>query len=212
MASSQTNETNQQKDFQDLEKDALKEISLEIIKSDLQKSLSQLHQKNMAEVGNTISIIKEDCRREIQEGIKRNLQGQLEKHFQKVVQSCQSNISELISPLIRRTEQDLNSLNMKVTQTNNLCDEIQKKYSFRWGKPFLITLFSCILTGAFVCILLILIQFSPLAVFLMNKETRDIYNSGLRWKEIKREMAVYKPTPPGNSQNEGQHSAKMKKK
>ncbi len=212
MTSSQKSETNQQKDFQDLEKEALKEISLEVIKSDLLQSLSQLHQKNMAEVGNTISIIKEDCRKEIQEGIKKHIQEQLEEQFQKVVQSCQSNISELISTLIRRTEQDLNNLNMKVTQTNNLCDEIQKKYSFRWEKPFLITLFSCILTGAFVCIILILLQFSPLAVFLMNKETREIYNMGLRWKEIKSEMAAYKPKNSEKAQNEGRSSAKIKKK
>ncbi len=39
-------------DFSALEKEALKETSLEIIKSELQKSLRELHQKNMTNVAN----------------------------------------------------------------------------------------------------------------------------------------------------------------
>lgn len=212
MTSSQKTQTTLDKGFKDLEKEALKEISLEIIKSDLQKSLSQLHQKNMEEVGKKISIIKEDCAKKVQEGIKQHLKEQLEERFQNVVQSCQTDISNLISSLLKHAEQDLNSLNTKVSQTNALCDEIQKKYSFRWDKPFLITTFSCILTGAFVCIILILLQFSPLAVFLMNKQTREIYNSGLYWEEIKRQMVTHEPEISSKTQKEAQKRSKLQKK
>lgn len=212
MTSSQKSETILNKEFQNLEKEALKEISLEVIKSDLLQSLDQLHQKERKELEKSNTAIAVRCVKEIQEGIKKQLREQIEEHFQKVVQSCQSDISVLVAPLLRQTELDLNSLNSKVSQTNKLCDEIQKKYAFRWEKPFLITLFSCILTGAFICIILILLQFSPLSVFLMNKETREIYNMGLRWKEIKREMASYKPKDSEKTQNDDRYSAKMKKK
>lgn len=116
---------------------------------------------------------------------------QLEERFQKVVQDCQSDIFKLIAPLLKRAEQDVSNLNNTVKTTNVLCQEIQEKYSFRWDKPFLITIFFCILTGAFVSMILILLQTSPIAVFLMNKQTREIYNSGLYWQEIKRQMATY---------------------
>ena len=61
------NQTN--KEFLNLEKEALKEISLEIIKSDLQKSLQQEHQKQREELEKRLSTIEERCRKEIREGI-----------------------------------------------------------------------------------------------------------------------------------------------
>lgn len=215
MTQSQTNDTNLKKDFNDLEKEALKEISLEIIKSDLQNSLSQLHQKNMAEVGNKISIIKEDCAKEIREGIKKHIQEQLEEHFQKVVQSCQTDISQAIAPLLRRAEQDLDSLNTTVSQTNMLCDVIQKKYSFRWEKPFLLLFGATIATGALIGVILFLFQTSPVAVFLMNEKTRRIYDSGLYWMEIKKRMLTdetLKAQKSSHSAKAGQKPSKPQKK
>lgn len=70
MTLSQTNEANLKKDFEYLEKEALKEISLEIIKSDLLKSLSELHQGNRKELEKSITAIEVRCAKEIQEGIK----------------------------------------------------------------------------------------------------------------------------------------------
>lgn len=201
MTSSQTNETNLKKDFQNLEKEALKEISLEIIKSDLQKSLSQLHQKNMGKVGNKLSIIKEDCRKEIQEGIKKHIQEQLEEHFQNVIQSCQTDISNLIDPILRRAEQDLNSLNNKVSQTNTLCAEIQKKYAFRWEKPFLILILGTSLSGALMGLILFFLQVPFVSVLLMNEKIRAIHEIGVntivdrRDREIRELHAQSTPVP-----------------
>ena len=64
-------------DFSLLEKEALKEISLDIIKSDLQKSLGELHRESMADVTNRISTIKAKCVKEIQEGLEKNIHSQL---------------------------------------------------------------------------------------------------------------------------------------
>ena len=64
---SQKNQTN--KEFLNLEKEALKEISLEIIKSDLQKFLQQAHQKEMEKLEKRISTIEERCVQEIQDVI-----------------------------------------------------------------------------------------------------------------------------------------------
>ena len=54
-------------DFLSLEKEVLKEISLDIIKSDLQKILNQLHQKSMKDVTSQSSMIETRYVKEVQE-------------------------------------------------------------------------------------------------------------------------------------------------
>src|SRR3990167_1475406 len=68
-------------DFSALEKEALKEISLDIIKSDLKISLTQLHQKNMKEVKEEIAAIEERCAQEIKDGLETQLQKKLKVQF-----------------------------------------------------------------------------------------------------------------------------------
>jgi len=180
------NQTN--KEFFNLEKEALKEISLEIIKSDLQKFLQQMHQKEREELEKRISTIEERCGHEIREGIDTHLHRQLTEHFRKVVQSCQGDISAAMTPLLKRAEQDVSNLNNTVRTTNTMCHEIQEKYSFRWEKPFLLLFGGTILTGAVTGVILFLLQTSPIAVFLMNKETRRVYDSGLYWIDLKKRI------------------------
>ena len=99
------NQTNKEtnKAFLNLEKEALKEISLEIIRSDLLKFLQQAHQKKREELEKRIATIEERCAHEIREGIDAHLHRQLTEHFRKVVQSCQDDISTAMSPLLKQT-------------------------------------------------------------------------------------------------------------
>ncbi len=69
-------------------------------------------------------------------------------------------------------------LHAAVNKTRVLCQDIQEKYNFRWGKPFLILIISTALTGALMGMTLFLMQVKPLAVFMMNEETRRIYDRG----------------------------------
>lgn len=179
------------KEFLNLEQEALKEISLEIIKSDLQNFLQQTQQKEREELEKRIATIEERCRTEIREGIDTHLHRQLTEHFRKVVQSCQGDISTAMSPLLKRAEQDISNLNNTIRATNTLCHEIQEKYSFRWEKPFLILLGATTATGALIGVILFLLQTSPIAVFLMNKETRRVYDSGLYWMDLKKKMQLH---------------------
>jgi len=183
-----TTQTQTNKEFLNLEKEALKEISLEIIKSDLQKFLHQMHQKEREELEKRISTIEDRCAHEIQEGIDTHLHRQLTEHFRKIVQSCQGDISAAMTPLLKRTEQDISNLNNTVGTTNTLCHEIQEKYSFRWEKPFLLLFGATIATGVLIGVVLFLLQTSPVAVFLMNEETRRVYDSGLYWMDLKKRM------------------------
>ncbi|OJW51760.1 MAG: hypothetical protein BGO67_05440 [Alphaproteobacteria bacterium 41-28] len=178
-------------DFTDLEKEALKEISLDIIKSDLQQSLKKLHQGQMDEVAKKISDIKEQCVKEIRENLEKNVKTQLETHFQKVVQSCQTDISKALSPFIKSAEQDINSLNNAVSKAHSICQSIQEKYAFRWDKPFFTIIISTAMTGAFMSLILFLMQTSPLAVFLMNTKTREIYNAGVQKMESDKRLQDY---------------------
>lgn len=210
---SQTDQTNKEtnKEFLNLEKEALKEISLEIIKSDLQKFLQQAQQKQREELEKRISTIEERCAHEIREGIDAHLQRQLTEHFRKVVQSCQGDISAAMSPLLKRAEQDISNLNNTVRTTNTLCHEIQEKYSFRWEKPFLILLGATIATGALIGVILFLLQTSPVAVLLMNKKTRHVYDSGLYWLDLKKRMLADESRKSPKPEQKPSKSQKKKK-
>jgi len=200
------------KEFHNLEKEALKEISLEIIKSDLQKFLQHVHQKDREELEKRISTIEERCRKEIRDGIDTHLHRQLTEHFRKVVQSCQGDISAAMSPLLKRADQDVSNLNNTVRTTNTLCHEIQEKYSFRWEKPFLILLGATIMTGTFIGVILFLLQTSPLAVFLMNEKTRRVYDSGLYWMELKKRIIADEALKAQKSPHEQKPSKSQKQK
>jgi len=105
-------------DFSSLKKKVLKEISLEIIKSDLQKSISELHQHTMADVANSISTIEAHCTKEIKERIEKQIQTQLNKHLEKVVQAYQADIEKFLSPLMKQAEKNVNQLPPFIKQRN----------------------------------------------------------------------------------------------
>ncbi|OJW46803.1 MAG: hypothetical protein BGO67_11645 [Alphaproteobacteria bacterium 41-28] len=181
-------------DFSDLEKEALKEISLEIIKSDLQKSLGQLNQKNMEDVGNKISEIKQHYAKEIKEGLQKHIKEQLEQHFQNVIQSHQDNISKVLSPIFKRAEEDRQRLNNIVNQTNEFCKNIQRQYTFKWDQPFLTLVLSTAATGALMGLGLLLFQIPFVSALLMNEHTRKAYDIGVRVLEYEKELQA-RPEP-----------------
>lgn len=179
---------NKSQDFSTLEKEALKEISLDIIKSDLQRSLKELHQKNMADVTDRISSIEAKCTKEIQNNLENGLKDQLDKHFQRVVQSYQADITKILSPLLKRAGGDLQSLNQAITQTQEYCQNIQNQYTLRWSTPFFTLIFSTALAGALIGLVLFFLQIPLLSVFLMNKHTREAYETGASILRFRKEL------------------------
>lgn len=162
-----THETTLTKDFQDLEKEALKEISLEIIRGDLLKSLTDQHAKLRAD-------LEQSCRKEIE----KSLEEQLQKQFQSVIASCQVNMSEALSPLIKRTKVDINELNKTICQTHDLCHTIQKKYSVRWKYPFFSFILATSISGSLFGLIIFFLQVPFVSVLLMNDHTRASYEKG----------------------------------
>jgi hypothetical protein len=209
-------ESNNYRDFSLLEKEALKEISLDIIKSDLQKSLQELHQKNMIDVTNRISTIEEHCTKEIKDGLEKHIQSQLDKHFQKVVQSYQADIAKVLSPLMKRAEEDVNRLNTAINKTQEFCQKIEAQYALRWSRPFFALTLSAGFAGALMGFWLFLLQIPSVSVFFMNEYTRGVYDIGIRTLEQKRELeaqsleqkAVESQKTPENPN----HSRQKKKK
>jgi hypothetical protein len=175
-------------DFSGLEKEALKEISLDIIKSDLKKSLEQLHQKNMTDVANRISTIEAHCTKEIKDGLEKNIQNQLDKHFQKVIQSYQADISKILSPLMKRAEGDVNQLTTAINKVQEFCQNIESQYALRWSRPFFALTLSAGFAGAWMGLLLFLLQIPSVSVFFMNEYTREAYETGIHTLERRREL------------------------
>jgi hypothetical protein len=166
------------KDFSAFEKEALETSSNDALKLDLQRHLNKLHREQREDIEERISAIEKRCNEEIRKTLEKHVQIQIEKHFYETLESLQEKVFELFSPLVKQAEADVSQLQVAVYQTNHVCNDIQKKYAFRWGKPFALLIISTALTGAFMGLMLYLMQVGPLAVFLMNEEIRRTYDKG----------------------------------
>ncbi len=178
-----THPENKDKDFSRLEDKALESVSfnassLDALTSDLQRFMNKNHRKQMEEIEEKMAKIEERCCQEIRETLAKHTVLQFRKHFQEVAHSCQDKISHMFSSLVGKVEEDIRNLNNEINRTNRLCEEIQNRYKFRWSKPFLTLIGATALTGALMGIGLFLLQISPVAVFLMNEETRRVYDLG----------------------------------
>jgi hypothetical protein len=190
-------------DFTRLEKAALKEISLDIIKSNLQGSLKEIHQKSMVDVERRISSIETRCVSQIQETLERDIKAGLEAHFQTVVKSCEADIGKALSPLVKKAEEEVNRLGGVTSKTNEFCQGIESRYALRWGMPYLTLILVASLSGAIMGLVLFFLQVPFVSVLLMNEQTRAIYDIGVntivknreeRDKEAQAQSAPASPT------------------
>ena len=175
--------SNQKPDFTALEKETLKELSLETLKTTLVSSFKKLHQEQLETFEQKLGALEKGCRLEVQRAVEKHVRKELEANFHTVLTSSQNQIRLLVSPLLKNAEQDVKRLEAAVNRTNTLCENIQKQYSFRWSRPFLILILSTSLTGAFLGLML-LFKTSPLA-FLMDSRFREAYEYGMKHIEAK---------------------------
>ena len=175
-------------DFSLLEKEALKEISLDIIKSDLQKSLKELHQKSMKDVTDQISTIELKCVKEIQENLEHQIQTQLSQNFQQLLESYQSQIDSVLAPLVKRAEKDVTRLNDAVNETNQFCQKIEAQYTGKWDRPFFTLVSTAAFAGGFMGLILLFLQVPLLSVLFMNKDTREAYDIGISVLNYRKEQ------------------------
>lgn len=187
------------KDFSDFEKEALESSSNDALKLDLQRPLNKLHREQREDIEERISAIEKHCNEEVRKTLEKHVKIQIEKHFKETLESLQEKVFELFSPLVKQAETDVRQLQGAVHQTNHVCNDIQKKYSFRWGKPFAILIISTALTGAFMGLMLYLMTVGPLAVFLMNEEVRRTYEMGLY--RLRLEALAKRMAPTKSSKN-----------
>lgn len=166
------------KDFSDFEKEALETSSNDALKLDLQRHLNKLHREQREDIEERISAIEKRCNEEVRKTLEKHVKLQIETHFKETLKTLQGEVVALFSPLVKHSQQDVERLNVAVNNTNNLCHDIQKKYKFRWSRPWAILILSTALTSAFMGVMLYLMQVGPLAIFLMNENTRRIYEKG----------------------------------
>ena len=182
-----------------METTSFKAESLETLSSDLQRFLNKHHRKQMEDIEEKIAKIEERCCQEIRQALEKHISNQLKKNFQEVIQSCQATVSQMFSSLLRQTEEDTRMLNYQVDRTNALCEDIQKRYAFKWGKPFFTLIISTALTGALIGLGLFLLQASSVVVFLMNKETRAIYELDNVRRELQEYKTIVRKNRPSNN-------------
>ena len=178
--------TNQ--NFSDFEKEALGEMVLKSIQSDLQQYLDKFHSQQLKDLEEKMAAFEKRCAGGIQEAIAKNIQLQLEAHFQNVVQACQKDISQATSPLFKRAEKDVQSLANTVIKAQKFCKDIQVQYALKWDKPFFTLFISTVFTGALMGLFLLLLQTPLVSVYLMNSQTREVYEAGLSLLNTRKEL------------------------
>lgn len=176
------------KDFSDFEKEALEEMVLKAIQSDLQQYLDKFHLQQVKDIEKKMAGFEQKCIRQIQASIEENVKLQLETHFQKVVESCQKDISQMSSPLFKRAKKDVQSLTNTVTKANEFCENIQNQYALRWSPPFFALVGTAGLTGALMGLFLLFSQVPFISVFFMNAHMREAYIIGRDVIEARKEL------------------------
>lgn len=194
-------------DFSDFEKEALEASSNDALKLDLQRHLNKLHREQREDIEERISSIEKRCNEEIRKTLEKHVQIQIETHFKETLKTLQGEVMQPFSPLVKKAEENVNQLQRNVSKTNMLCHDIQEKYNFRWSRPWAILIISTALTGALMGLMLYLMTIKPLAVFLMNEDTRRIYDIGqyrLKIEELSKRIGA--PTGTPNLKKKGKSS------
>ena len=174
--------------FTDFEKEALGEMVLKEVQSDLQWYLDKFHLQQMKELELKMAGFEQKCSRQIQASIEENVKLQLEENFQKVVHTCQNDISQLSAPLFKRAEKDVQSLTNTVMKANVFCENIKMKYALRWSPPFFALVGTAGFTGTLMGLFLLFSQVPFISVFFMNAHMREAYMTGLQVIEMRKEL------------------------
>ncbi len=174
--------------FSDFEKEALGEMVLKSVQSDLQQYLDRFHHQQIKDLEEKMVSFEKRCAEEIQDAIAKNIKIQLDAHFKSVVQACQKEISQATSPLFKRAERDVQNLAHTITKAQEFCKDIQAQYAFKWDKPFFTLFCATVFTGAVMGLFLLLLQMPFVSVFLMNSQTREAYEAGLSLLTYRKEL------------------------
>ena len=167
--------------FSDFEKEALGETALKTIESNLQQCLRKFHLQQMKDLEERMVSLEKRCVQKIQKSIEKNVKLQLETQFQKVVEACQKDITQMSSPLFKRAEKDVQSLTYTVHHdSSSIYPQMEN--------PFLVLIGTAGLAGASMGLVLLLLQVPFLSVFLMNAQTREAYEIGLRVIKLTKEL------------------------
>ena len=83
---------------------------LKSVQTDLQQYFDKFHAQQMKDLDSKMAGFEKQCVRQIQASMKENVKLQFEARFKEVVQACQKDISQVTSPLFKRTEGDVQSL------------------------------------------------------------------------------------------------------
>lgn len=178
--------TNQ--NFSDFEKEALGEMVVNTVQSDLQRYLDKFHLQQMKDLEEKMVEFEQKCARQIQKSLEENVTLQLEAHFQNVVQACQKDISQMSSSLFKRAEKDVQSLTNTVTKANTFCENIQTQYALRWSPPFFALVGTAGFAGALMGLFLLFSQVPFISVFFMNPHLREAYIIGRDVIEARKEL------------------------
>lgn len=174
--------------FTDFEKEALGEMILKEVQSDLQRYLDKFHLQQIKNLEERMAEFEQKCTWQIQKSLEDSIKLQLEAHFQNIVESCQKDISQMSTPLFKRAEKDVLSLTNTVTKANAFCENIKNQYVLRWSPPFFALVGTAGFAGALMGLFLLFSQVPFISVFFMNTHMREAYIIGRDVIEARKEL------------------------
>jgi len=182
--------------FDTFENETKKKSSSNTLKDDIQRFLNKHLGEQREQIEDKLSEIELRCSKEVKEAIKDQLGPRLEENFNRLVSSHEKQMQERLDSLTGGLNVNLARLDARIERASEICGDFDDQYRYMWFRPLVTVIVSTALTGALIGWGILLMQASPLAVFLMDEKTRAIYERGKSMPYLLDKSAAAKHSQP----------------
>lgn len=188
---------------------------------ELMTQLKQLQREQKQQLQENFITLEDNCKSEIRMALKEDLSHDLKLFLSTTIsQAVHEEFGRQLPSLMNQIQEDLGRLSSTLAQTQFSLQGYEDSLKVSWTRPFLLMLSASALTGSFLGLWFLLLQASPLALFLMDQKSREAYTVGIRWMESKDKLKLKesetqtKSQPPSqsSSQAHSNKSASMRSK
>lgn len=162
--------------FADLEQQMAKdtlEITLKKLHGEINEEIKRNKNDFSEHINKTLETFKTNLEQHVSKTIDEKMAIHLEKNFQDINSQITSSFNQQFSPVLERTETDMQSLREQGEKTLTSWKEMMLNYKDLWTRPFVIVFFTAVLTGTVLSLV------SSYLLMRKQKETLQQYESTL---------------------------------
>ncbi len=190
-----------------LAKDAL-EKALKDLHVEINNEISRNKKDFSEEISKTLINFRQNLEQKVTETIDKKIAALFAEHFSETSSQVKSSFEQMFSPVLKRTEKDMERLKFQGDSTLNSWKSMMLQYTGLWTKPFFLLFIACVFTGTAISI------FFTLYMITEEKSTRHLCESDLQWykeeyfKRKKTEEASAKQKADNQAKNQRQNKKK----